>query len=146
MNILKRLTSLFSKSKKNSLSRKDEKLVKKYVEAGAKFGDAVSYLYIGECIGFEDLLNAWAKAEKEYASKGFRTIPIDDFILYGGYGKEIKGVYQLYQLRKPNEEPIYHAEIYRERFLGKTPPSINMDEVFKGNIQSGTQIIPSTKD
>lgn len=143
MKILKRLAQLFSKSYQSLISKDNERLVQKYIKAGAEFGDAVSYLYIGECIGFEELLNAWAKKEKEYADKGFRTIPIDDFILYGGYGKEIKGINQL---RKPKEEPIFHAEIYRERFLGKIPPAINMDEVFKGNIQYGTHIVPSTKD
>lgn len=143
MNIIKSLINLFSITSKNPISGKHEKLVKKYIQAGAEFGDAVSYLYVGECIGFENLLNAWAKWEKKYAQAGFRTIPVDDFILYGGYGKEIKGIKQL---RKPNEEPVFHSEIYRERFLGKVTPAIDFDEISKGNAQYGTQIVPSTKD
>lgn len=30
---------------------------KRYARAGATFGDAVSYLYMDQCVGFEELLN-----------------------------------------------------------------------------------------
>lgn len=101
-----------------SSSRQCLSVQKRYLRAGAEFGDAVSYLYMGECIGFEKLLDAWAKAEKRYASVGFRTLPVEVFVKLGGYGKKPDGVGVM---RHANEKPVYHAELYRKYYLGKGP-------------------------
>lgn len=117
----------------------------RYVKAGAVFGDAVSYLYLGECIGFKKLLNTWAEWEKEYARRGYRTVSLDRFVELGGYGKPIDDV--LGQQREPNEKPTLHAETYREQFLGKIGPAVNLEKLMTdGEIQSGTYFLPSTEN
>lgn len=133
----------------------DKQVEKRYAEAGRVFGDAVSYIYMGECVGFEGLLAKWAKWEKEYAKRGYRTIPIDDFIEYGGYGKSLTGLGMRWE---QNEEPIFHAEIYREHYLGKISPAVNLQKLMKPEshdpnsteppepkMQMGTYFLPSTK-
>ena len=99
----------------------DKQVEKHYVKAGAIFGDAVSYIYMGECVGFEKLLAKWAKWEAEYVKRGYRTLPVDDFVSYGGYGAPLK---DLGVKRTDGEEPVFHAKIYREVYLGRfSPPS-----------------------
>lgn len=117
---------------------------RKYVNTGSQFGGDVSYLPVGECVGFEAHLNNWASWEREYASKGYRTVSLDDFIEAGGYGKEIDHL--LGQKRDEREEPFLHAEEYRRRFLGKVEPVLDLKKVLdEGEILSGTYILPSTK-
>jgi hypothetical protein len=123
----------------------DQKVEKKYVSAGAQFGDAVSYLYMGECVGFESMLNRWADWEQEYVDRGYRTVPLDNFVELGGYGKSIDHL--LGHKLKENEEPIFHAQIYRDNYLGKVAPAIDLNEMMNGNgnPQVGTYVLPSTK-
>jgi hypothetical protein len=123
----------------------DQNVEKKYVSAGAQFGDAVSYLYMGECIGFESMLNRWADWEQEYVERGYRTVALDDFIELGGYGKSIDHL--LGQKLEENEEPIFHAQIYRDNYLGKVPPVINLNKMINGNknLKVGNYVLPSTK-
>jgi hypothetical protein len=105
----------------------DKSIQKRYVKAGAVFGDAVSYLGMGECIGFEKLLYKWSKLENEYSNRGFRTISIDRFIELGGYGREVGDVIGV--KRNENEESVYHSEIYRNEFLGRVRPSIDFGKL-----------------
>lgn len=122
-------------------NKSDRALTKSYREAGEIFGDAVSMIYMGECIGFERLLDTWAHWEQEYARRGFRTIPLDDFVDTGGYGVPLKG---LGQRRAPDEEPVFHAEIYRKIWLGKVPAAVDMDALMDGKVHVGNYIVPST--
>lgn len=127
------------------LANMPDKLIKdRYVEHGKDFGDAVSYIYMGECIGFEGYLNTWAKYESEYANRGYRTISLDDFISAGGYGKSISHLVGV--KRNEDEKPVLHAEIYREKYLGKVHPEIDLNKVMEGEIQHGTYVLPSTKE
>jgi len=124
---------------------RDSTVEKKYVKSGAIFGDVVSYLYMGECIGFEGLLNTWAKWEQEYAERGYRTVSLDRFVNLGGYNKSIDDV--IGQKRELEEEPIFHAQIYREKFLGKINPIINLEAITQNNQpQFGCYISSSTED
>jgi hypothetical protein len=91
---------------------------KKYIEAGKSVGEEVSYLFTEESIGFNDLLKIWEKWEKEYASRGFRTIDLHRFTRFGGFDESIKDV--IGKKRREKEEPIYHAKIYREKYPEKT--------------------------
>lgn len=128
----------------------DKQVEKRYTEAGRIFGDAVSYIYMGECVGFDGLLSKWAKWEVEYAKRGYRTLPVDDF-----YGMSLE---DLGVKRAKGEEPILHAEIYRVVYLGKIPPAINLQELMKPGeprgdsaepseprIRMGSCFVPSTK-
>jgi hypothetical protein len=122
----------------------DRTVERKYVHAGAEFGFDVSYIYMGESIGFESRLNKWANWEKEYAKRGFRTVPLDDFIELGGYGRSIASLVGI--KRDENEEPVYHAQIYRDNFLGKIEPAIDLEKMMSdGKVQYGTYVVPSTK-
>lgn len=122
----------------------DKEVQDNYVEAGADFGDAVSYIYMGECQGFEKLLSDWAKWEMEYSGRGYMTISLDDFVEYGGYGKPLKG---LGLKRKPEEKAILHAEIYKKKYSNKGKPALDLKKIAEtGEAQSGTYILPSTKD
>ncbi len=124
-------------------SLKDKYIEKKYIEAGIIFGDNVSYIYMGECVNFESHLNNWAKREKQYADRGYRTISVDDFINAGGYGAPIDHL--VGKKRDEDEVPILHAEIYRTKYLGNIPPAVNPKKLMQGGIQSGTYILPSTE-
>jgi hypothetical protein len=115
-----------------------------YVRAGADFGDAVSSLFMGECIGFEKLLTRWGGWENEYARRGFRTVSIDRFVELGGYERSIDAL--LGRRRVDGEEPIFHAKIYSERFLGKVRPVVDIGKMMAdGQPQSGTYTLPSTE-
>lgn len=123
----------------------DKGVEKRYVNAGADFGDALSYAAFGSIVGFDQMRDRWAIWEKEYSFRGYRTISLDDFVEFGGYGVKIDHL--LGQKRKEGEKPILHAQIYMQKYLGVQPnPVINIDQVMKGQIQSGTFETPSTKD
>lgn len=121
----------------------DEEIVMAYLLNGAMFGDAVSYIYMGECIGFEDLLTKWETCEVAYANLGFRTLSLDDFVDHGGYGKDIEPLLRV--PRKEGEAPVFHARYYREHFLGKSVPAIDFNKMFEdGQPQFGNYARPST--
>lgn len=122
----------------------DGKVAERYRRAGAVFGDAVSYLYMGECIGFKDRLDDWALWEKEYARRGYATFSIDAFVELGGYGRSIEG---FGRRLKDGEVAVLHAEIYREKFLGQVEPVISFEVMLKdGRPQFGKWSVPSTKN
>ncbi|QQG46576.1 MAG: hypothetical protein HYY55_01880 [Candidatus Niyogibacteria bacterium] len=129
----------------------DKRVEKRYAEAGRIFGHAVSYIYMGECIGFDSMLAKWEKLEAEYAKRGYRTLPVDDFVAHGGYGTPLKN---LSVKRAEGEEPVFHARIYREVYLGKIRPVVNLSELMRpiepgespeSRAQVGTYFVPSTK-
>ena len=129
----------------------DKRIEKRYAEAGRIFGDAVSYIYMGECVGFDSMLAKWEKLEAEYAKRGYRTLPVDDFVAYGGYGTPLN---DLGVRRAKGEEPVFHAKIYREVYLGKIRPAVNLSELMRpaepneppeSRVQVGTYFVPSTK-
>ena len=90
-------------------SLSDKEVENNYIEAGADFGNAVSYDYMGKCIGFEGMFLSWARWEIEYSNRGYRTIPFDEFILNGGYDKPLSG---LGVKREPDEQIVLYAFLY----------------------------------
>jgi len=122
----------------------DTSVWRRYVRAGAVFGEAVSYIYMGECVGFAKLLGQWEFWEQEVARRGFRTVSLDAFVQLGGYGVPLKAPLAK---RRPDEKPVCHARIYRERYLGKLRPAIDFDRMMRdGQPQCGTYIRPTTED
>ncbi len=122
----------------------DSQVTKQYVKAGASFGDLVSYLYMGECVSFEQLLNKWDKWEQEYANRGFRPISLDRFIGLGGYNTPIDDI--IGQKRNENEQLIFHAQLYKEKYLGKIVPVIDLEKMIKaGKSQVSEYTLPSTE-
>lgn len=117
------------------------KLERNYVSAGAEFGDAVSYLYMGECVGFEDLLDNWDTWENRYADLGYRTVSLDDFVRLGGYGSTIDHL--LGHKRASGEPARHHARIYRQTFLGAREGNMPL---FRGEeLVVATYALPSTQ-
>lgn len=122
----------------------DDQKVEAYVTAGAEIGSAVSYIYMGECIGFDKLLDQWEASEKAYSDLGFRTLSIDDFTSYGGYGTEIAPLLRV--PRKQGEPVILHAAYYRKHFFRRAGRQVDFDKVFKdGDVFTGTYQVPSTE-
>ena len=113
-----------------------------YVLAGGEFGDVVSMIWMGECVGFEDLLTRFEVTERAYADCGYRTISIDDFTGYGGWGQDIEPLLRV--PRKVNERPIYHAKYYRENFLHRNMVT-KAHRVGENGAFSATYVRPSTE-
>lgn len=121
----------------------DDDVVKRYIDAGAIFGDAVSYIYMGECVGFAKRLENWENAELAYSALGYRTLSLDQFVDYGGYGKELIG---LTVPRDEGEEIVLHAKYYRDNFFNKVEPVIDFNKMMEdGEAQFGNYAVPSTK-
>lgn len=95
-----------------------------YVRSGLEFGEAVSYLHLGECDGFEGMLAAWERAEQSYASQGFRTLSLDAFV--DAAAREDQPLVGLFDRLEAGEEPVLHAPYYREHFLGKVVPPLGV--------------------
>lgn len=123
----------------------DKSVEKRYASSGAEFGCSASDVAtMGECMGFENLLNDWAKWEQEYVKRGYKTVSVDDFIELGGYGRNINNLLGI--KRNADEKPVLHAELYRQHYLGKIKPAIDLDKMMKdGKQQFGTYVNPSTK-
>ena len=122
----------------------DKRVEKNYVAVGAWVGDVVS-VAIGEAVGMGRKVNQWEKWEQEYAIRGYRTVSLDRFIGLGGYGKSIDDV--IGQKRMFEEEPRFHAKIYKDRYLGKIQYAFNFEKMMQdGQPQSGTFVTPSTED
>ena len=122
-----------------------EYVVEQYLRAGALFGEALSYLYMGESVDFSKLRERWAMFERQYAALGYRTISVDDFIEYGGYGVLVDHLLRIQ--RRIDEPPVLHSEIFSMRYSGGFEPAIDIEHLLSdGKAQTGTYRLPTTKD
>lgn len=112
---------------------------RRYIRSGAQFGDAVSYIYMGECVGFAGLLARWERWEAEFVRRGYRALSIKDFVAIGGYG-HTESLESLAKLT-PGEQPVRHSLRYREHYLGKARPALDFTST---EPQVGTYVIPDT--
>lgn len=117
-----------------------QKMIAEYIEAGGRFGLAMSDVFmLGEETAFEDLLSAWEMHEKEYARRGYRTIPLDEFVDLGGFRIALK---TLGQFRDKHEEPVFHAQAHRimrsKKPGGKWHALCDLDQDFLKRIKEGT--------
>lgn len=101
-----------------------EYIVEQYIRSGAVFGEALSYLHMGECVGFQGMKERFAKLERLYADLGYRTIPLEDFLEYGGYGKAIDHLVRV--KRAEGEEPILHAITFQQRYEQGILPGLDV--------------------
>ena len=113
----------------------------KYAKAGNTFGSAVSCLYMGECCGFEKLFRKWESRERKIIRCGYRPFDVDTFIDSGGYGNKLPEFIK----REKGEAAISHAKIYKEKFLGKVKPAVDLQKVMSGQVVAGEYPLPSTK-
>ena len=73
------------------------KLVKKiYLSHAASLGDALSYSYMGKCVGYKEMVKNEYLWRQELKSRGYKGLTSDEMISYGGYGQKVV-------LRKINE-------------------------------------------
>lgn len=98
--------------------RKHDALVNEYRHFATAFGDALSYGYLGEAniqvksgrwLNEKECWNELDRLEVEYATLGYRIIDINDWIGYGGYGKNIKDLWLV--KRESNERPVFTKEL-----------------------------------
>ncbi len=101
-----------------------EYIVEQYVRSGAVFGEALSYLYMGECVGFHGMKVRWAKLERLYAELGYRTIPVEDFLEYAGYGKALDHLIRV--KRTDGEEAKLHAVTFQLRYEEGILPELDI--------------------
>ncbi len=124
-----------------SIAMTDPEVMRKYHIAGGDLGEMVSYGFMGECLYFKNYLAAWERWEKIYAARGFRTIPLKEFVDSGaGFTPAPNG---LGVHRSPGEVPVFYAVIYRKKYLGKLKPVVNLS---KNEIQSGEWTPPFDKE
>jgi hypothetical protein len=122
--------------------RSDEDVTAEYIRAGNIFGLSVSDVgSMGEHLAFEDDLDAFERAEEAYAAKGFRTLPIDDFVASGGWGHPLRG---LSVRREPGEPAVYHGRYYRDHYLGRVSPAVDFTALIGGSLVEGSYTTPST--
>ncbi len=124
-------------------SQNIKEIEKQYVSVASDFALEASFSYLGKCNDFEKLLNAWELKEKEYSDLGFKTISLDELIYSTRMGESIKHL--LGQSREQSEEPIFHADIYRKKYLSGIKTQIDSNELAKGNLQEGIFELPSTE-
>ena len=84
-----------------------------------------------------ELLDHWEKTEQAYAAMGFKTLSVDDFRSFGGYGIDIEPLLRV--PRKAGEEPMFHAAYYRDHFLGTVSMSEAVSKAFQGEAAVGTR-------
>ena len=86
----------------------DTQVQKRYVSAGGLVGGTASYFSrMSVRGGFEGARLRWARWEIEYARRGYRTIPLMDFVNYGRYGVQLTGVGVK---RESQEQIVFHAQ------------------------------------
>ncbi len=75
-----------------------------YLGVGEKVGEILSCSYMGEALGFQELLVALVKYERQYVDSGYRPVTINQWVRFGGWGEEepILGV-----VRDAGELPTY---------------------------------------
>jgi hypothetical protein len=86
-----------------------EYVIEQYLRSGAQFGDALNRLFMGECVALDDIKKRFGNFERRYASLGYRTIPLEEFIEYGAYGRS---VHHLLRVTRDLGEP---AVFYTDR-------------------------------
>lgn len=117
----------------------DNQVTSMYEKAGVIFGNFVNYIYFGECIGFEEAFRRWEKWEAEYVRRGYKPLSVDDF-RRASYGEDISQ--KLHCLQPEGEEPRFHAQIYREKYLGKVERVIYLEV---DEVQFGFYLPPTTE-
>lgn len=103
------IKNLIARRKAKISARKQEAMLKEYREFATAFGDAYSYAYLGEPgvgnMNFKQCIEHLDKLEEAYSLLGYRIVPFDAWIDYGGYGKSIDPYWLV--KREPGERPKF---------------------------------------
>lgn len=93
----------------------DDWILRRYVAAGIKFGEATEDLYLsGEPKGFKNCFDRWARFEEEHAKRGYRTISSNQFVLQKNRTETL--ISNLGWKRPFDEKPCFFAEKFRESY------------------------------
>jgi len=103
--------------------RTDSGVTKNYVSAGRVLGAALSMRGYGEAVGIQKRIRQLVGWEREYASRGFRTISTVDFTQAGGWNKDIGNLVGV--KREEGEEPIFHAQKFQQNY--RTSRALGME-------------------
>ncbi len=63
-------------------------IISRYVSVGLQWGDAESYSFMGECVGYSSLCKALERLETQYAKLGYKVVGRETWVRAGGYGAE----------------------------------------------------------
>jgi|688.fasta_scaffold433439_2 hypothetical protein len=63
-------------------------IISRYVSVGLQWGDAESYSFMGECVGYNSLCKSLERLETQYAKLGYKVVDRETWVLAGGYGEE----------------------------------------------------------
>jgi len=127
---------------KDKQAFRNDEVIEAYFAAGAEFGSVVSMIYMGECIGFDKLLDLWETTEKAYSDLGYRTLSIDDFVSLS-WGHSVDGLMRV--PRKEGEPVVLHAPYYREHFFGKVGINSAVLKAMQGEVAVGHYMVPTTE-
>lgn len=128
-NVLCSLRSAWKALCRSARGLRREYIIEQYLRAGARFGDALGRLEMGECVPLDSMIKHFAKLERRYASLGYRTIPLQEFVEYGAYGRAIHNLLRVQ--RELGEAAIYHADRLQEEY--RTNGLAPMTEFGKNN-------------
>jgi hypothetical protein len=127
---------------KDKQAFRNDEVIEAYIAAGCEIGQAVSYIYMGECVGFDKLLDQWETTEKAYSALGYRTLSIDDFT-GTAWGHSIDELVRV--PRKEGEPEVFHAAFYREHFFQKVGMNEAVIKAMSGEAAVGHYAVPSTE-
>lgn len=93
--------------------RHHDRVIQKYGDFAASFGDGISYAYIGDpCIPYKGRMRCLKSCyhildelEEAYALLGYRIVELDRWIERGGYGKSVDDVWLV--MREEGERPRF---------------------------------------
>lgn len=95
--------------------RRHDKVVNDYRQFATALGDGLSYAYLGDpqirhgkkWYGVKDgsAFHKLDELEEAYASLGYRIIPLENWIDYGGWGVAIDDLWLV--KREPDERPVF---------------------------------------
>ena len=67
----------------------EKRLIAKYISVGEDLGDAISYSYMGEIVGFERLKKKFIKLQSKIIARGYLPYTLKEFVDAGGWGKKL---------------------------------------------------------
>lgn len=67
----------------------EQYVIKKYIQAGAEYGEALSYSHMGKCVGFDLLRFEFSKWERKIKDIGYKPYTMNQFVAYGAFGQNL---------------------------------------------------------
>lgn len=86
------ISKLFDNDTMGTDRLSDKQVIDSYYQAGLVFGEIVSYIGVGTDPSLKEREDCFSFWEDEYVQRGFQPLHIDEFVLAGGWGKDITGL------------------------------------------------------